>query len=67
MESNFSRWNIVILRERVISDFDTCMRVFMNFVKDCSEHSKRKTNSNRIANDIWRGVICGRSICTGCE
>ena len=49
----FKIWNIVILRERVSSDFDTCMRVFMKFVKDCSKHSKRKTDSNSIANNIW--------------
>ena len=29
----FKIWNFVNLRERIVSDFDTCMRVFMKFVK----------------------------------
>ena len=59
--------NIVILRERTISDFDTCMRVFTKFIKDCSIHSGRKTDSDSIAYDIWRrGMICCRRICIRC-
>ena len=45
-EPLFKIRNIVILRERIIRDFDTCMGVFMKFVKDCSKHSERKTDSD---------------------
>ena len=53
-EPLFKIRNIVILRERIISDFDTCMSVFMEFVKDCSKYSERKTDSESISYDIWR-------------
>ena len=53
-EPLFKIWNIDVLRERTISDFDTCMRVSMEFVLDCSKHSKRKTDSDSIEYNIWR-------------
>ena len=53
-EPFFEIRNIVKLRERILSNFDTCMKVFMNFINDCSKHSERKTDSDSIAYDIWR-------------
>ena len=64
-EPLFKMRNIVLLGERIISDFDTCMRVFRKFVKDCSKHLERKTDSDSIAYDIWRrGIIRCRRICS---
>ena len=63
-EPLFKIRNTVILRERIKSDVDTCMRVLMKFGKDCSKHSERKTDSDSIAYDIWRrGMICCGRIC----
>ena len=42
----FKEWNVTVLRECIIRDFNTSMRVFMEFVKYSFEQSKRKAYTN---------------------
>ena len=53
----FKEWNVVILFECIVGDFHTSMRVFMEFVKDSFEQSKRKAYTNsvlyKISEEDW--------------
>ena len=42
----FKKWNIVVLRKRIIRNFKTSMRVFMEFVKYSFKESKVKAYTN---------------------
>ena len=50
----FKEWNVVILFECIVGNFHTSVRVFMEFVKDSFEQSKRKTYTNSVLYKIWR-------------
>ena len=66
-EPLFKVWILVMVRECIVGDFDTCMRMFMEFIKDSSKLSKRKTDSDSITYDIWRrGMVCCRRIYICC-
>ena len=60
-EPRLKEWDVVLLRKSIVCDFDSGIRVFVEFVEDCSKPAKWKTHSDGIAYDIWRGgMICCR-------
>ena len=57
-KSFFQEWNVVILFECIVGNFHTSVRVFMEFVEDSFEQSKRKTYTNSVLYKIWsRGLV----------
>ena len=59
----FKEWNVVILFECIVGNFHTSVRVFMEFVKDSFEQSKRDAYTNSVLYKIWsRGLVYNSGI-----
>ena len=54
-------WNVLDLKKCTGSDFDSCMGMFVEFVKNCSKRAAGKAYSNSILYDVWRRI----SLCNG--